>query len=285
MCHIYLDNATAGMDDLYQAQQLKMTQRHCVIDQAAQDTEHSTFGVYSIPSGVIYRPREYQLQLLTQVESSSLHNYYSFASLELLFLNKQYQHGIQKKPLHLQQQQKSKQDNLYQHYRHIPKYVSKYLSAVITKDKINMASSKPLPSITMSQHPPFSAETTHVPQLKQGAQHSNRSAKPTHNDPPPPCDSRIKLKIHYKDTRILMVNADTPFGELWVKVHEKLNEDNHRLLLHIKNAVDGTLTPIMNDEGWAWAKTIHSGTTCKRKSIAKSRSATKVELWCTSMES
>lgn len=277
MCQIYLDNATAGMNDLYQAQQLKMNQRHGVIDQAAQDTEHSTFGVYSIPSGVIYRPREYQLQLLTQVESSSLHNYYSFASLDLFFLNKQYQQGIHKNPLHLQQQQKNKQDNLYQHYRHIPKYVSKYLSAVITKDKINIASSKPLPSITMSQHSPPSPGTS--------VQHSNRPRNPTHNDPPPSSDVRIKLKIHYKDTRILMVNADTPFDELRTKVHEKMNEDNHRLLLHVKNAVDGTLIPIMNDEGWAWAKSIHPGTACKRKSIVKLRNATKVELWCMSMNS
>ncbi|KAI8343311.1 hypothetical protein BC941DRAFT_410982 [Chlamydoabsidia padenii] len=311
MCQIYLDNESAGMGDLYQAQQLKMNQRHHIIDQATLDTERSTFGVYSIPPGVIYRPREYQLQLLTANDSStSLHNYYSFTLLEFLFLDQHNRKTQTKPPLYIQQQQQQQQqqkknnkhDGMYQHYRHIPKYVSKYLIAAITKDKINMAATalKPLPSVSLSsplclqlqQHKGITMQHTKRPSKsntnknpQDGYAHSER-----YNDEYS-CpldqsfgngDGRIKLKIHFEDTHILVVNSDIAFEDLWIKVHDKLNVSNgRRLMLHIKNE-GGILTHMIDDEGWSLAKRLmihlNSG-----KRMTKSRYAGKIEIWCTAL--
>lgn len=61
ICQLYLGKIDAGLTDLYHAQKSKMTEEHDIIDQAVRDRGRG-YSVYSIPTGVLYRPPEARLQ-------------------------------------------------------------------------------------------------------------------------------------------------------------------------------------------------------------------------------
>ncbi|ORZ25684.1 hypothetical protein BCR42DRAFT_445434 [Absidia repens] len=306
MCQIYLDNAERGMADLNQAQQLKMNDQHRIIDQATHDRERSTFGVYSIPSTVIYRPTECQLQLLEGIDSL-LSTCDNCSAKRLLILDQHHQH--------------------HQHhpYHHIPKYLSKYLRSVInTKNKASTAVSKSASPSMLSHHlhsfPPTPLSRNHTPlsylltssyqqRKKQhlmtfprnsvyydgGYQDKSKTRKkcaywqqPTHqrNSILDNNCGKYKLKLHYQDTRILMIDANITYQDVLLKVYEKLElptDGTNKLdglKLHCMDS-DGVLSQLMNEQSWSSVKWINTYRDPRQlESNTKTPCIGKIEIWC-----
>lgn len=319
MCQIYLENIECGMTDLNQAQQLKMNNQHEIIDQATRDTERSTFGVYSIPPTVIYRPTECQLRLLEGVDSL-LNTCYGCTTQRLFILDQHHQH---------------------QSYLHFPKYLSKYLHSVInTKNKASTAASpKSVSSSNMSHHlhslPPscssmaptplsrshsplsYLLSSSHQRNKKQqhlAKQQNERSdvaihhtddyyqgkmktkkkgalyQQPTyhHNSTLDNRYGKFKVKVHYEDTRIMMIDANTTYQDVLIKIHEKLDlqvggtSKLDGLKLHCMDS-DGVLKQLMDEEGWSLVKWLNRYRDPRQiESNTKTACVGKIEIWCTS---
>ncbi|CAO3597429.1 unnamed protein product [Absidia cylindrospora] len=301
MCQIYLDNEECGMADLNQAQQLKMNDQHRIIDQATRDRERSTFGVYSIPPTVIYRPTECQLQLLEGIDSL-LASCDNCSAQRLFLLDQHHQHNP---------------------YRHIPKYLSKYLHSVInTKDKTSTTVSKSTTPSMLSHHlhsfPPTPLSRNHTPlsyllsssyqqrkkqqlmaspQNDDGYQDKSKTRKkgayckqPTyqHNSILNNNCGKYKLKLHYQDTRILMIDANITYQDALVKIHEKLElptDGTNKidgLQLHCMDG-SGVLNQLMDEESWSSAKWINTYRDSRQlESNTKTACIGKIEIWCKS---
>ncbi|ORZ09814.1 hypothetical protein BCR42DRAFT_358443 [Absidia repens] len=262
ICQAYLGNTQCGMDDLTQAQQLKMNHQHDIIDRAAQHHGQFTFGVYSLPPGIIYRLTKCQLQLLNETEVLSI----LYHSAHGIFLFDQPHH--QQKGINFTTSATSRID-----HRGIPKYLAKYLTP--SSSSPTAISTKAIPPPLPKYIPP-----TSLPYLSM-------APKPSTSPAPPPFmqqqnnSNKLKLKLHYKDTRILVMNFDSTFQDLLTRTQEKLDipaDDTHQLGLYVKDPGNAWV-PITNDSDWTLAKRRPSTSSCNGRTPMN-----KIEIWCKALK-
>ncbi|SAM09715.1 hypothetical protein [Absidia glauca] len=299
ICHLNMGSRQTGMEDLDLAQQLKMNHQHEIIDQVIQNPAHSTLGVYSIPPGVIYRFTECQKQLLDGVDALSVlyqcDRRATAAAQGILLLDQQHYNGggISKAAV-----------GSNQYPRGLPARLTKYLPTVITKDKTGRTkvvspstatttiATKTIPHVLYPSPQPSTspAPPAQAPSFFKSRQdhqtNSEESGTPTtanensvqstnHNTSG---GEILKLKLHYKDTRVLLVHAHSTFQELLLKSQEKLNVPPPGLKLYCKGDNDQWVQ-LVDDKGWSFAKNNNKRiiTACRSRSTNKD----KIEIWCT----
>lgn len=286
------------MEDLDLAQQFKMNHQHEIIDQVIQNPTHSTLGVYSIPPGVIYRLTECQKQLLDGVDALSVlyqcDRRATAAAQDILLLDQHHYNGDSSSKAEIGRDQYPKG---------LPTRLTKYLPTAITKDKTWRAktvspstatlttATKIIPHVLYPSPQPSTspAPPTKAPSFFKSRQHHRTSSEESDTHTTADGNSTqstnhnitggetLKLKLHYKDTRVLLVHAHSTFEELLVKSQEKLNVPPPGLKLYCKGDKDQWVQ-LVDDKGWSFAKNNNKRiiTACRSRSAKD-----KIEIWCT----
>ncbi|KAI9277568.1 hypothetical protein BY458DRAFT_453140 [Sporodiniella umbellata] len=292
ICQLKQGKMDAGLTDLYHAQTAGTTTEHTIIDQAVRDQGRG-YSVFSIPPTVLFKPPENKLKQLQG-------GLFAAAVDQLCLPRRSPQRN--NSVLLLNHQDLSKLASLSAPKTHHPRSESGiYLEDVDSKpignrsrrspdsgysssldDRYNSQSSRAFyPYISKEDdegYGDFDKELEEVygsfnalsmdhdwlqNKLKEEAQLSKNNSSSTHG--------KLKIKVHYDDTRMLLVSSTITFDELVKKILEKFNIQDAILLNYKDEESEHVL--LIDDEDLDLARQVSRRTNVKN-------SLEKLELWC-----
>ncbi|KAI8329943.1 hypothetical protein BC941DRAFT_362131, partial [Chlamydoabsidia padenii] len=292
ICQLYLGKIDAGLTDLYHAQKSKMTEEHEVIDQAVRDRGKG-YSVFSIPVGVLYRPPESRLRQMHG-------NVDMFAAVDKLGLNK-----FQKPMMMAATAAAATANNASQpssstssftsslRYRADGRRVDSGFESS-HEDRFSYSSRNSSKSHKTNRYSPppderdkiksrlGSQTTSDDGRFRRGSEHSGTSSTLSLNPRTPQpstssssittSGSKIKIKVHHNDTRVLLVPSTTTFSELINRVREKLHAPPHARLQYKDE--DNEMVLMIDDDDLQMARQIH------RVRHNQDLGVEKMEIWC-----
>ncbi|KAL0077340.1 hypothetical protein J3Q64DRAFT_1646935 [Phycomyces blakesleeanus] len=256
VCQLYLGKIDAGLTDLYHAQKAKMTEEHDVIDQAVRDRGRG-YSVFSIPPGVLYRPSEARMRQLQNanmfaaVDKLSLPNKNFKTALTSIQRNNSIllpdaQWADSPHPSisstssfssSLRQRADGRRVDSGFESTHEERYSSSSGRSSTKSHKANRYSPPPVPPIphnasyeygdTSANYGNFDLDEMYgsLPTIDTQDNKQDR-VRPRLNISTPTLkegsiNTKIRVKVHYTDTRILLVPHTITFNELLGRVREK----------------------------------------------------------------
>ncbi|KAG1452940.1 hypothetical protein G6F55_008403 [Rhizopus delemar] len=286
ICQLFMGKMDAGLTDLYYAQKASMTAEHAIIDQAVRDRGKG-YSVFSIPPGVLFRPPENKLRQLQG-------GMFAAAVDQLPPVKKTPAVMTRNNSILLKQQP----DKKYAIKSPSPTHRFFSRSSPTTEDSVSVSSSSRYTQSadsgfesSYSTSPPKSKLAYEVKEEDEGygdfdkeleevygslntlSVDSNWASQEDIIQPSPPTNGKLKIKVHYKDTRILLVSSQIRFEELVLRIQEKFNISNS-ILLQYKDEENELVLLIDNDD-----------LQIARQVVAKKMNTTrndleKLELWC-----
>lgn len=286
ICQLFMGKMDAGLTDLYYAQKASMTAEHAIIDQAVRDRGKG-YSVFSIPPGVLFRPPENKLRQLQG-------GMFAAAVDQLPPVKKTPAVMTRNNSILLKQQP----DKKYAIKSPSPTHRFFSRSSPTTEDSASVSSSSRYTQSadsgfesSYSTSPPKSKLAYEVKEEDEGygdfdkeleevygslntlSVDSNWASQEDIIQPSPPTNGKLKIKVHYKDTRILLVSSQIGFEELVLRIQEKFNISNS-ILLQYKDEENELVLLIDNDD-----------LQIARQVVAKKMNTTrndleKLELWC-----
>ncbi|KAL0075727.1 hypothetical protein F4703DRAFT_1966600, partial [Phycomyces blakesleeanus] len=229
VCQLYLGKIDAGLTDLYHAQKAKMTEEHDVIDQAVRDRGRG-YSVFSIPPGVLYRPSEARMR---QLQNANM-----FAAVDKLSLpNKNFKTALtsiqRNNSILLPDARFQKRvpdgrrvDSGFES-THEERYSSSSGRSSTKSHKANRYSPPPVPPIPHNASYEYGDTSANYGNFDLDEMYGSLPTIDTQDNKQDRVRPRLNsnntapVKVHYTDTRILLVPHTITFNELLGRVREK----------------------------------------------------------------
>lgn len=280
----------AGLTDLYYAQKASMTAEHAIIDQAVRHRGKG-YSVFSIPPVVLFRPPENKLRQLqggmfaAAVDQLSPKKSYRNNSvlLDLVKSSHSYKHHSSDDSVSTTSSRHTRNSGTDSGFESFAE--DRYSSASSTKTSSRLALQyaikedegygdfdKELEEVygsfnTMSLDQEKEWIKQRWASQEEVLQPSNSTSSNSSSTA-----GKLKIKAHYKDTRILLVSNSITFEELMSKIREKFNAPSS-ILLKYKDEENELVLLIDNDD-LQIARQVY-----KRFASGKNE-LEKLELWC-----
>ncbi|EIE91532.1 hypothetical protein G6F46_004642 [Rhizopus delemar] len=290
ICQLYMGKMDAGLTDLYYAQKASMTAEHAIIDQAVRHRGKG-YSVFSIPPVVLFRPPENKLRQLqggmfaAAVDQLSPKKSYRSNSvlLDLTKSSHSYKHHSSDDSVSTTSSRHTRNSGTDSGFESFAE--DRYSSASSTKTSSRLALQyaikedegygdfdKELEEVygsfnTMSLDQEKEWIKQRWASQEEVLQPSNSTSSNSSSTA-----GKLKIKAHYKDTRILLVSNSITFEELMSKIREKFNAPSS-ILLKYKDEENELVLLIDNDD-LQIARQVY-----KRFASGKNE-LEKLELWC-----
>ncbi|KAG1439187.1 hypothetical protein G6F56_012370 [Rhizopus delemar] len=255
ICQLKQGKIDAGLTDLYYAQKAGTTGEHTIIDQAVRDRGKG-YSVFSIPPTVLFRPPENKLRQLqggmfaAAVDQISPKKTYKNSVL-LDYRLFRSDSGIYSESTN-SNRNTSSADSGYEHS---------------LKDRFSSSSSK----LTTSRQRYSKEEDEGYGDFDKELEEVYGSFNTLSVDASSSTDGKLKIKVHYNDTRILLVSNTITFEQLTTKIQEKFSSPAS-ILLKYKDEEDELVLLIDNDD-------LQIARHVSRRNNSQN-GLEKLELWC-----
>lgn len=303
ICQLYMGKMDAGLTDLYYAQKASVTAEHAIIEQAVRD-QGKGYSVFSIPPTVLFRPPENKLRQLDgglfSAAVDQLNSKKQFTRNNSILLKQKPASEFATKSSQSSPISSTRFFQRNDPSHHSPdglasltnsKYIRSADSGFESSAEDRYSSSPPKASSRLAyEQPPkeedegygdFDKELEEVYgsynalSLNQEQDWSKqRWGSQEEIQPPSSSNStsgKLKIKVHYTDTRILLVSSSITFEELKMRIQEKFNTP-HSILLQYKDEENELVLLIDNDD-LQIARQV-----CRRANTKNDLE--KIELWC-----
>ncbi|KAI9312914.1 hypothetical protein BX666DRAFT_1983224 [Dichotomocladium elegans] len=326
ICQLYLGKIDAGLTDLYHAQKAKMTEEHEIIDQAVRERGKG-YSVYSIPTGIIYRPPENRLRQMRGVDMFANIQKVQTGAVKFGRQNSVLRarrapssHQLQPSSLHQEQipTRPRKDSNMY-NYNTSDDFSSstssfsssryradgRRIDSGFDEDRYSSTSSSTGRNSTRSHKTLGRYSPPPVPPIPRNQQSFDASSAAAEFDPiatygcrydseledmygsmhnmtittPQPSTSassvasnKIKIKVHYSDTRVLLMPTNVTFDELLDRIRFKFDAPE-TIRLQYKDE-DDEMVIMIDDDDLNMARQIS-------KMRSGDANIERMEIWCT----
>ncbi|KAI9280507.1 hypothetical protein BY458DRAFT_500871 [Sporodiniella umbellata] len=294
ICQLYLGKVDAGLTDLYYAQKVCVTAEHSIIEHAIRDQGRG-YTIFSIPPGVLFKPRDQPYRLL--------HVDKSLTTLKQPILTRKGQSNsillknkpdniktLQASPLSIPNRFSSRKSNTQGNLSLLAKS-DFFQSADSGFESTNEDKQPHLPALGVRGKSAYSLATD----LDEGYGDFDRELEEVYGSlntlslnterqwdqqnwvlsgekmAYSSSNRKIKVKVHYNDTRILLVSSSILFKELRARIEEKFNIPNATLLKYRDE--ESELVLLVDDDDLQIARQV-----CRQADTKTDME--KIELWC-----
>ncbi|CAO3703425.1 unnamed protein product [Rhizopus stolonifer] len=256
ICQLRQGKMDAGLTDLYYAQKAGTTGEHAIIDQAVRDRGKG-YSVFSIPPTVLFRPPENKLRQLKGGMFA--------AAVDQISPKKTYKNSVL-----LDYRLFRSDSGIYSESSNSNRNTASADSGYeySLKDRFSSSSSSKLAT---SRQRYSKEEDEGYGDFDKELEEVYGSFNTLAIDASSSTDGKLKIKVHYNDTRILLVSNTITFEQLTAKIQEKFSSPAS-ILLKYKDEEDELVLLIDDDD-------LQIARHASRRTNSQN-GLEKLELWC-----